>query len=118
MNKPAYTGLLLIAAAVAHFEPANAQQSAPTATPRSQPFTATLSNHAPLVFGMDVGDVSRALGEPLTYVSGSPGAEIYLAIRNLGGSGLVNHRDRLYLLFRGGRLAGWKGDWGKNWMWQ
>ena len=47
-----------------------------------------------------------------------PGDEIYLAIRNLGGSGLFNHNDRLYLLFRKGRLAGWKGDWGHNWMWQ
>jgi len=23
-----------------------------------------------------------------------------------------------YLQFRNGRLAGWKGDWGHNWMWQ
>jgi hypothetical protein len=46
------------------------------------------------------------------------GNEIYLAIRNVGGSGLVNHHDRLYLQFRNGRLAGWKGDWGHNWMWQ
>jgi hypothetical protein len=118
VNKSTHIALLLIAASVAHFEPANAQQSASAAVPRSQPFTATLSNHAPLVFGMDVGDVSRALGEPLTYVSGPPGAETYLAIRNLGGSGLFNHNDRLYLLFRKGRLAGWKGDWGHNWMWR
>ena len=67
---------------------------------------------------MDVGDASRALREPLSYISGPPGNEIYLAIRNLGGSGLINHNDRLYLQFRNGRLAGWKGDWGHNWMWQ
>ncbi len=48
--------------------------------PRSPPFTATLSNNTPLVFGMDVEDVSRALGEPLSYISGRPGDEIYLAI--------------------------------------
>ena len=36
----------------------------------------------------------------------------------LGGSGLFPIKDRLYLLFRKGRLAGWKGDWGHNWMWQ
>ena len=36
----------------------------------------------------------------------------------LGGSGLFNHYHRLYLQFRNGRLAGWKGDWGHNWMWQ
>ena len=27
-------------------------------------------------------------------------------------------KDRLFLQFRKGRLAGWKGDWGHNWMWQ
>ena len=25
---------------------------------------------------------------------------------------------RLFLQFRNGRLSGWKGDWGRNWMWQ
>ena len=61
---------------------------------------------------------SRALEEPLSYIRGRPGDEIYLAFRNIGGSGLFNHHDRLYLQFRKGRLAGWKGDWGHNWMWQ
>jgi hypothetical protein len=82
------------------------------------PFTATLSNHVPLVFGMDVSAVSAALRQPLQYVSGPPGGEIYLALRNQGGSGLINHHDRLFLQFRNGRLAGWKEDYGKNWMWQ
>jgi hypothetical protein len=82
------------------------------------PFYATLSNHRPLVFGMDVEQVSAALKQPLQYVSGPPGDEIYLALRNLGGSGLINHHDRLFLQFRNGRLAGWKEDYGKNWMWQ
>jgi len=31
---------------------------------------------------------------------------------------LFNHHHRLFLQFRHGRLAGWKGDWGHNWMWQ
>ena len=115
MNRLAYAAFLLIAASVS--APAGAQQPAPPSVPR-QPFTATLSNHAPLAFGMEVADVSRALGEPLSYISGRPGDEIYLAIRNIGGSGLFNHHDRLYLQFRNGRLAGWKGDWGHNWMWQ
>ena len=48
----------------------------------------------------------------------SPGGEIFLAFRNIGGSELFLHKDRLYLQFRRGRLAGWKGDWGQNWMWQ
>ena len=37
---------------------------------------------------------------------------------NVGGSGLFYKKDRLFLQFRKGRLAGWKGDWGHNWMWQ
>ena len=82
------------------------------------PFTATLSNHAPLVIGMNVEDTSRALGQPLQYVRGRPGEEIFLTLRNLGGSGLINHHDRLFLQFRHGRLAGWKEDYGRNWMWQ
>ena len=51
-------------------------------------------------------------------VSGRAGDEIYLAFRNIGGSGLLNHHDRLFLQFRKGRLTGWKADWGHNWMWQ
>jgi hypothetical protein len=82
------------------------------------PFYARLSNIRPLVFGMDVEQVSAALRQPLQYVSGPPGDEIYLALRNQGGSGLINHHDRLFLQFRHGRLTGWKEDYGKNWMWQ
>jgi hypothetical protein len=115
MNRFAYAAFGLIATSLAHLAPAGAQQSGPV--PRA-PFTATLSNNVPLALGMGVTETSRALGEPLSYVSGRPGDEIYLAIRNLGGSGLINHNDRLFLLFRNGRLTGWKGDWGHNWMWQ
>jgi hypothetical protein len=111
------TALLLITAFTTQAGPASAQQMAPGAVPRV-PFTATLSNHTPLVFGMDAADASRALGEPLSYISGRPGNEIYLAIRDIGGSGLLNHHDRLFLQFRKGRLTGWKADWGHNWMWQ
>jgi hypothetical protein len=121
MSRLAYTAFLLITVSVAWLSmrpgPASAEQFVPTGVARA-PFTATLSNNRPLAFGMDVEAVSRALGEPLSYISGRPGDEIYLAIRNIGGSGLFNHDDRLYLLFRKGRLAGWKGDWGHNWMWQ
>jgi len=85
---------------------------------RRQPFTATLSNDAPLAFGMNVEETSQALRQPLQYVGGAPGNETYLALRNLGGSGLINHHDRLFLQFRHGRLAGWKEDYGRNWMWQ
>jgi len=82
------------------------------------PFYARLSNIRPLLFGMDVEQVSAALKQPLQYVSGPPGDEIYLALRNLGGSGLINHHHRLFLQFRAGRLAGWKEDYGRNWMWR
>jgi len=82
------------------------------------PFTATLSNTTPLAFGMDASSAERALGAPLNYISGRPGDEVFLAIRRAGGSGFFDRRDRLYLQFRQGRLTGWKGDWGRNWMWQ
>jgi len=63
-------------------------------------------------------EVSAALRQPLQYVSGASGSEVYLALRNQGGSGLINHRDRLFLQFRNGRLDGWKEDYGRNWMWR
>jgi hypothetical protein len=96
---------------------AHAQQVAPNGI-RRLPFTATLSNNTPLAFGMDVSETSRALGQPLQRISGRPGNEIYLAFRNLGGSGLIPHHDRLFLKFRKGRLTGWKEGYGENWMWQ
>jgi hypothetical protein len=83
-----------------------------------QPFVTTLSNNSPLAFGMDAGQTAQVLGQPLRYVRGRPGNEIYLALRNLGGSGLIPYRHRLFLQFRRGRLAGWKEDYGENWMWE
>src|SRR5471032_1386646 len=97
---------------------ASAQQFVPAAVPHSPPFVATLSNNTPLAFGMDAETAARALGQPLNYISGRPGDEIFLAFRDIGGTGFFNRKDRLYLQFRRGRLAGWKGDWGRNWMWQ
>jgi hypothetical protein len=117
MKIPAAAILLVVIVSGCALVPASAQVPAPAGAP-SPPFTATLSNNTPLVFGMDAEDAARALGEPLNYIRGRPGDEIFLAFRNLGGSGLFFHKDRLYLQFRNGRLAGWKGDWGHNWMWQ
>jgi hypothetical protein len=97
---------------------AHAQGLPPFGGPYPPPFIATSSNNVPLAFGMETGDAARALGVPLNYVRGRPGNEIFLAFRDIGGSGLFPHRHRLYLQFRAGRLAGWKGDWGHNWMWQ
>ena len=98
--------------------PAMAQHLPPIGGPTTSSFTATLSNNTPLAFGMDAQETQRALGSHLNYVSGRPGNEVFLAFRNLGGSGLFYNKHRLYLQFRNGRLAGWKGDWGQNWMWQ
>ena len=115
MRAVAAAALLLIAGLAT---PAFAQHLPPIGGPYPPPFTATLSNTTPLVFGMEAEDAARALGTPLNYVSGRRGEEIYLTFRNTGGSGLFYKKDRLYLQFRKGRLAGWKGDWGHNWMWQ
>jgi hypothetical protein len=100
------------------FMPAHAGEFVPFNGPGSPPFTATLSNNTPLAFGMGEEEAARALGTPLTYISGQPGDEIYLVFRHAGGTGFFNRKDRLYLQFRRGRLAGWKGDWGRSWMWQ
>jgi hypothetical protein len=109
--------ILIIAALTASIAPATARQPTPVAAPHP-PFTATLSNNTPLAFGMDAGDAARALGTPLSYVGGRRGDEIFLALRTIGGSGFFPRNDRLYLQFRKGHLAGWKGDWGSRWMWQ
>ena len=98
--------------------PALAQHLPPIGGPARPSFTATLSNNTPLAFGMDAEAAERALGSPLNYVTGRPGNEVFFTFRNLGGSGLFYNKHRLYLQFRNGRLAGWKGDWGHNWMWQ
>jgi hypothetical protein len=84
----------------------------------SLPFTATLSNTAPLAFGMDQDAVAAALGTPLTYVRGSPGNETFVVIRMVNGDGFLFRKDPLYLQFRNNRLTGWKGDWGRDWLWR
>lgn len=68
--------------------------------------------NAPLMFGMDADQASQALGVPLNYVGGRPGEELYVALPNVKGATLAKRSDGLYLQFRRGRLAGWKGDWG------
>lgn len=85
---------------------------------RRPPFVATLSNHVPLVFGMNPAEAADALRTPLTYVRGRRGNEIYLAVRDIGGSLFVPRRDHLYLQFRRGQLTGWKGDWNLNETWR
>lgn len=65
-----------------------------------------------LMFGMTPEEAASALGVPLTYVRGRTGEELFLVIPNVKGSALSIRSDGLYLQFRRGRLAGWKGDWG------
>jgi hypothetical protein len=103
---------------LAPLSPAAAQSAASGNGAHAPPFATTLSNITPLVVGMNIDDATQALRTQLSYVSGRPGDEVFLAHRNVGGSGLFDHNDSLYLQFRQGRLAGWKGDWGHNWMWQ
>ena len=80
------------------------------------PFTQSLSNTTPLVFGMNVQEATNALGVQLEYVSGTAGNEMLAARRP---SPVYHQRDaRLFLQFRAGRLTGWKGDWARNWMWE
>jgi len=66
----------------------------------------------PLTFGMTPEEVSQALGVQLIYVRGRPGNELLLALPNVKGAALASRSDGLYLQFRGGRVSGWKGDWG------
>ena len=114
---PIFVTGLLIAASLAC--PAGAEPfAAADGPPHGPPFTATLSNNTPLAIGMGVEDTAQALGTKLNYLRGRPGDEIFLAFRNIGRGGLFFRKDRLYLQFRNGRLAGWKGDWGHNWMWR
>jgi hypothetical protein len=93
--------ILAVALAGAAFSPARAQQS-----------NLAVADNTPLSFGMDADEASRALGTNLSYVGGRRGNELYLALPNVRGAALSSRSDGLYLQFRRGRLAGWKGDWG------
>ena len=84
--------------------------------PQRAPFTETLSNTTPLVFGMTITEAANALGVPLHHVRGSPGNELFAAARP--SPGYMKRQARLFLQFRHGRLSGWKGDWASNWMWE
>ncbi len=86
--------------------------------PRRPRFVATLSNHAPLAFGMTPAEAADALRTPLTYVRGRRGNETYQAMTDIGGSVFFPRRDHLYLQFRRGRLTGWKGDWNLDETWR
>lgn len=113
---------ILLASACVFAGPAAAQGIALLPEPKpfvtAVPFTRTLSNTTPLVFGMSAGDAATALQVPLTYVSGKPGNEMFVAQRVQWGAPFFEREGQLYLQFRHGRLTGWKGDWSRNWMWR
>ena len=94
------TTAALVVIASLELAPAHGQQAA------------TSPNNTPLSFGMNVEQASQALGVALNYVRERPGDELYLALANVKGTTLSMRSDGLYLQFRKGRLAGWKGDWG------
>jgi hypothetical protein len=78
----------------------------------AQQYRAAPAGNVPLAFGMNVDQVSQALGVPLNYVRGRPGNELLVALPNVKGATLASRSDGLYLQFRKRRLTGWKGDWG------
>jgi hypothetical protein len=98
LNVGLVTGVLL-AGFLAASAPVTAQ---PSAVPPGSPLT----------FGMSPDEASVALGVPLSYVRGTSGNELLLALPNVKGSALTIRSDGLYLQFRRGRLSAWKGDWG------
>jgi hypothetical protein len=75
------------------------------------------SNAFPLAFGMSPEDAAAALGVPLTYYSGPPGSEIFLARGAAGIPGLFPVDATLTLQFRRGHLIGWKRNWNMREPW-
>ncbi|HEY1412656.1 MAG TPA: hypothetical protein VGF36_10965 [Rhodopila sp.] len=69
------------------------------------------SNAWPLAFGMTPQEASSALGMPLSYYSGPPGSEIYLAGGWAGVPGRFPVDAAIALQFRRGHLTGWKNNW-------
>jgi hypothetical protein len=64
-----------------------------------------------LAFGMTKDEVAAVLGAPLSYLSGRPGAEVFIVQQSANIPWYFPSQERLYLQFRRGRLTGWKGDW-------
>jgi hypothetical protein len=69
------------------------------------------ANPVPLAFGMTPDEASAALGLPLTYHSGPPGSETFIAVGQAGIPGFYPTDHGIALQFRRGRLSGWKKDW-------
>src|SRR5262245_24992775 len=92
-----------------------AVSAAAAGAPRRASFLDIRTNIIPLKFGMSAAEAAAALGEPLVYISGKRGNEMLATVRP--SPIYINREARLFLQFRNDRLTGWKGDWGRNWMW-
>jgi hypothetical protein len=76
------------------------------------------SNAVPLAFGMTPQVAAAAIDSPLTYVAGERGSDIYYAEGTAVATGfIVRERERLWMQFRHGRLAGWKYEWDRPMAW-
>lgn len=75
------------------------------------------SNTWPLAIGMTPEQTAAALGVPLTYDSGPPGSEVYLARDFADIPGLFPADAVLALQFRHGHLTGWKANWAMRRPW-
>ena len=116
MRRPGF-GITRLAIMASMLWAGSAEAQQPAGSARTLPFNATLSNIAPLAFGMAASDAVR---RPwcAAAISAWPTRR-----RNLPGVSqrrrlFFPRQDRLFLQFRKGRLTGWKGDLGHNWMWQ
>ena len=65
----------------------------------------------PLVFGMTREQVERVVQAPLIYLSGPRDSERFLVERPATVPGLYPVDTHIVLLFRRGRLTGWRRDW-------
>jgi hypothetical protein len=72
---------------------------------------AQTSNIWPLAFGMTPQEAANALGCELAYVSGRPGSEVLVTLREARIPSFYRGDERIFLQFRRGRLTGWKNDW-------
>jgi hypothetical protein len=77
------------------------------------------SNTGPLAFGMTPQTVSEVIQQELIFVAGGPnGSDIYFTDGTSVATGFIVHqRERLWLQFRGGRLAGWTYNWDRPAAW-
>ena len=72
MKKLLAAALSMVAVSGGAIAPVNAEALPPIGGPYPPPFTATLSNNIPLVFGMDAEDAARAWVFPPSVVNSKP----------------------------------------------